>query len=158
MKGSATNRREPLRWMLHSQRSNREWFLAQRARSIGRRAIRASALRSVRIAAWRKASTRKPFLTRDTCVGALRRPKHTTNPNMNTDIQNDLQEKGEELKRGVGQMMENARDKAGEIYDRARDRVRTWSDDGVEYVRENPTKTLLAALALGFAIGFAARR
>jgi ElaB/YqjD/DUF883 family membrane-anchored ribosome-binding protein len=107
-----------------------------------------------------KPPTRRGNTARDTTWSAAKdgaRPKHKIH--MNTDIENEsLQEKAEDMKRGVGSMLENARGKAGEIYERARDRVRHWSDDGVEYVRENPTTTLLAALAVGFAIGFAVRR
>ena len=78
---------------------------------------------------------------------------------MNTDEAADsLKDAANDVKRGVSGVLEDAREKAEHLYERARGRVRTLGEDGVEYVRDNPVKTLLTAAAIGFAIGFAARR
>jgi ElaB/YqjD/DUF883 family membrane-anchored ribosome-binding protein len=50
------------------------------------------------------------------------------------------------------------RDRAEHAYSDARERVRTLQDDGEQYVRENPTKAVLTALAAGFVLGLIYRR
>ncbi len=77
---------------------------------------------------------------------------------MKTNKKDSIEDQAEEIKSGVSNVIESAREKAGEYYETARERVRDWSDDGVDYVRENPMKTLLAALVVGVAIGFAVRK
>ena len=44
------------------------------------------------------------------------------------------------------------------IWDDARHRVRSFQDDSEQYVRENPTKAVFAALGAGFLLGFTFRR
>jgi ElaB/YqjD/DUF883 family membrane-anchored ribosome-binding protein len=45
-----------------------------------------------------------------------------------------------------------------EIKDDAIDRIRGFQDDGKQYVRENPTKAVVTALAAGFVLGLIFRR
>jgi uncharacterized protein YjbJ (UPF0337 family) len=47
---------------------------------------------------------------------------------------------------------------AERAYEKAREEVRTWAEDGVEYVRESPRKALLGAFAAGFVVGLLIRR
>ena len=50
------------------------------------------------------------------------------------------------------------RDRAEHAYSDARARVRTLQEDGEQYVRENPSKAVLTALAAGFVLGLVYRR
>ena len=50
------------------------------------------------------------------------------------------------------------RERAEHGYGEARARTRTMQEDGEAYIRENPTKSVLAALAAGFVIGLVMRR
>jgi ElaB/YqjD/DUF883 family membrane-anchored ribosome-binding protein len=50
------------------------------------------------------------------------------------------------------------RDRAEHVYSDARDRVRTLQEDGEQYIRANPTKAVLTALAAGFVLGLVYRR
>ena len=50
------------------------------------------------------------------------------------------------------------RDRAEHAYSDARARVRTLQEDGEQYIRENPTKAVLTALAAGFVLGLVYRR
>jgi len=50
------------------------------------------------------------------------------------------------------------RGRAEHAYSDARERVRTLQDDGEQYVRENPTKAVLTAVAVGFVLGLVYRR
>ena len=44
------------------------------------------------------------------------------------------------------------------VWHDARHRVRSFQDDGEQYVRENPTKAVFAALGIGFVLAFIFRR
>ena len=63
-----------------------------------------------------------------------------------------------DLKSAAGAMADEYRGKAEQAWDDARDRVRTLQDDGEQYVRENPTKAVFAALGIGFVLGLIFRR
>jgi ElaB/YqjD/DUF883 family membrane-anchored ribosome-binding protein len=52
----------------------------------------------------------------------------------------------------------DARERAQEMYSRARDTVTTWSEDGLQYVRENPGTSIATALLAGVVLGFSLRR
>ena len=57
---------------------------------------------------------------------------------------------------------EELSEKAKDLYGRAKDRVaemdfKEKGDQVVEYVRENPGKSILIALAVGFVVGYATR-
>jgi ElaB/YqjD/DUF883 family membrane-anchored ribosome-binding protein len=68
------------------------------------------------------------------------------------------QEAAEDLKSEAGGVVEEYRGKAEQVWDDTKERVRTFKEDADEYVRENPTKTVLTALAIGFVFGLIAFR
>lgn len=62
---------------------------------------------------------------------------------------------------GVSQVSERYGDQAEPLrqgYDQARDHVEGWTDDLSDYVREHPSRAVMAAVALGFVVGFLTRR
>ena len=63
-----------------------------------------------------------------------------------------------DLRSAAGAMTDEYLGRAEGISDDARDRVRSFRDDSERYVRENPTKAVFAALAVGFLLGFTFRR
>jgi ElaB/YqjD/DUF883 family membrane-anchored ribosome-binding protein len=63
------------------------------------------------------------------------------------------QKAAKDLKSEGGGVVEEYRDTAEQIWDDTKERVRTFKEDADEYVRENPTKTVLTALAIGFVLG-----
>jgi len=52
----------------------------------------------------------------------------------------------------------DARGKAEQAWGEAQDRVRTFQEDGEQYVRDNPTKAVLTALGIGFVLGMIFRK
>jgi ElaB/YqjD/DUF883 family membrane-anchored ribosome-binding protein len=48
--------------------------------------------------------------------------------------------------------------KVEQTWDEARGRARTFQEDSKQYVRENPTKAVFTALAIGFVLGLIFRR
>ena len=63
------------------------------------------------------------------------------------------QEAAEDLKSEAGGVVEEFGGTAEQVWDDTKERVRTFKEDADEYVRENPTKTVLTALAIGFVLG-----
>jgi ElaB/YqjD/DUF883 family membrane-anchored ribosome-binding protein len=63
-----------------------------------------------------------------------------------------------DLKSEAGAVVEKYSDTAEQVWDDAKERVRTFKEDADEYVRENPTKAVLAALAIGFVFGLITMR
>jgi ElaB/YqjD/DUF883 family membrane-anchored ribosome-binding protein len=63
------------------------------------------------------------------------------------------QEAAKDLKSEAGGVVEEYRGTAEQVWDDTKERVRTFKEDADEYVRENPTKTVLTALAIGFVLG-----
>jgi ElaB/YqjD/DUF883 family membrane-anchored ribosome-binding protein len=63
------------------------------------------------------------------------------------------QEAAEDLKSEAGGVVEQFSGTAEQVWDDTKERVRTFKEDADEYVRENPTKTVLTALAIGFVLG-----
>ena len=57
------------------------------------------------------------------------------------------------MKSTVTAVAQDYTDKAGEALDEAKQRVRTLREDGEDYVRENPMKTVFTALGVGFMLG-----
>ena len=55
-------------------------------------------------------------------------------------------------------MADEYRGHAEGVWDDARRHVRSLQDGGKQYVRDNPTKAVLTALAVGFLVGFTFRR
>ena len=64
----------------------------------------------------------------------------------------------EEYRGKAEQAWGDARGKAEQAWGDARTRARTFQDDAEQYVRENPTKAIFAALGIGFALGLIFRR
>ena len=75
--------------------------------------------------------------------------KNTTEQTTRTHAQGTV----EDLKSGPGRVVEESRGTAEQVWDDTKERVRTFKEDADEYVRENPTKTVLTALAIGFVLG-----
>ena len=48
---------------------------------------------------------------------------------------------------------EDYAEKASVVFDEAKQRARTLREDGEDYVRKNPMKTVLTALGVGFVLG-----
>jgi ElaB/YqjD/DUF883 family membrane-anchored ribosome-binding protein len=71
--------------------------------------------------------------------------------------QAQAQRAADALEAATAKIAEDYRDKAEQPWDETKKRVRTWQEDGAEYVRENPMKAILAALAIGFVLGFISR-
>jgi ElaB/YqjD/DUF883 family membrane-anchored ribosome-binding protein len=63
-----------------------------------------------------------------------------------------------DLRSSAGAMANEYRGRFEEIKDDALDRIRSFQDDGKQYVRENPTKAVVTALAAGFVLGLIFRR
>jgi ElaB/YqjD/DUF883 family membrane-anchored ribosome-binding protein len=71
-------------------------------------------------------------------------------------------EQAEVLYAGAKEQYEILSEKAKELYAKARTRVsevdfKQKGDEVVEYVRSNPGKAILIALAVGFVVGYATR-
>ena len=64
----------------------------------------------------------------------------------------------EDLKAAAGAVAEEYRGKAEQAWDDARYRARTFQEDSVQYIRENPTKSVFTALGIGFVLGLIFRR
>jgi ElaB/YqjD/DUF883 family membrane-anchored ribosome-binding protein len=70
----------------------------------------------------------------------------------------DVRHAADDLKAAASAVADQYRDRAGEVINDARDRARAFQEDGTAYVRENPTKALLSAAAVGFVLGLLFRR
>jgi ElaB/YqjD/DUF883 family membrane-anchored ribosome-binding protein len=68
------------------------------------------------------------------------------------------QEAAEDLKLEAGGVVQEYRGAAEQVWDDTKERVRTFKEHADEYVRENPTKTVLTALTIGFVLGLIAFR
>ena len=66
--------------------------------------------------------------------------------------------KAQEFRDRAENRAHDIRDRAENAYSDARARARTFQEDGEEYVRQNPTQSILAALAAGFVLGLIIRR
>ena len=64
----------------------------------------------------------------------------------------------EDLKTAATQMAGDYRGKAEQAWDDASVRVRTFQEDGEQYVRDNPTKAVFTALGIGFVLGMIFRK
>ncbi len=64
----------------------------------------------------------------------------------------------DDLKEKAGAAAEEVKAKATAAYDHARDRAVKLGDEGAEYVRHNPRKSLLIALGAGFVAGLVIKR
>jgi ElaB/YqjD/DUF883 family membrane-anchored ribosome-binding protein len=82
-----------------------------------------------------------------------------------TDAQGKLQssttharQAAEDLKAAADAIPGEYRGKADQVWDDARDRVRTFQKDAEHYVRENPTRAVFTALGIGFILALIFRR
>jgi len=64
----------------------------------------------------------------------------------------------EDLRSAAGATVDEYRARGKEVWDDALHRVRSFQDDSKQYVRENPTKAVFAALGIGFVLGLMFRR
>jgi ElaB/YqjD/DUF883 family membrane-anchored ribosome-binding protein len=64
----------------------------------------------------------------------------------------------EGLRTAATQMAGEYRGKAEQAWEDASGRVRTFQEDGEQYVRDNPTKAVFTALGIGFVLGIVFRR
>jgi ElaB/YqjD/DUF883 family membrane-anchored ribosome-binding protein len=55
-------------------------------------------------------------------------------------------------------MADEYRGKAEAAWEDATLRVRTFQEDGEQYIRDNPTKAVFTALGIGFVLGLIFRR
>jgi len=70
----------------------------------------------------------------------------------------DARKAAEDLRSAAGPTADEYLGRAEGKWDDARRRVRGFQDDGEQYVRENPTKAVFAALGIGFVLAFIFRR
>jgi ElaB/YqjD/DUF883 family membrane-anchored ribosome-binding protein len=64
----------------------------------------------------------------------------------------------EDARSAAGATVDEYRARGKEVWDDALHQVRSFQDDGRQYVRENPTKAVFAALGIGFVLGLISRR
>jgi len=67
-------------------------------------------------------------------------------------------EAAEDLRSAAGASADKHLARAEGVWHDARHRVRSFQDDGEQYVRENPTKAVFAALGIGFVLAFILKR
>ena len=67
--------------------------------------------------------------------------------------QEEIGQTAEDLKSAAGETLGQYREKAEQVWDNARDRVRTFKQDAEQYVRENPMLAVFSALGIGFVLG-----
>ena len=63
----------------------------------------------------------------------------------------------EALESATTRVAEDYQDKTERSWNEAKVRVRTWQQEGEEYVRENPMRAIFAALGIGFVLGLMIR-
>ena len=68
-----------------------------------------------------------------------------------------VQRAAEALESESAKVAEDYRDKAEESWGETKVRVRTWQQEGEEFVRENPIKAIFTALGIGFVLGLIIR-
>jgi ElaB/YqjD/DUF883 family membrane-anchored ribosome-binding protein len=64
----------------------------------------------------------------------------------------------EDLRSSAGAIANEYRGRLEEIWDDALHHIRSFHDDGKQFVRENPTASVFTALAVGFVLGLILRR
>ena len=71
--------------------------------------------------------------------------------------QAQAQRAADALESATAKVAEDYRDKAEQSWGETKKRVRTWQEDGEDYVRENPMKAVFAALGIGLVLGLMVR-
>lgn len=74
------------------------------------------------------------------------------------DLRSAAEAKAGELRQMAETKAAEFRTKAEHVYGDAKVRVCTLREDGEEYVRTNPTQSVLTAVAVGFVLGLLIRR
>ena len=74
------------------------------------------------------------------------------------DLRAAAEAKARELREAAAAKTAEFRERAGQTYGETRERVRTIQEDGEAYIRQNPTKAVLTAVAAGFLLGLMFRR
>ena len=74
------------------------------------------------------------------------------------DLKSAASEMAGEYRGKAEQAWGDARGKAEQAWGDAQDRVRTFQEDGEQYVRDNPTKAVFTALGIGFVLGMIFRK
>ncbi|MDB6155820.1 MAG: hypothetical protein JWL90_4273 [Chthoniobacteraceae bacterium] len=74
------------------------------------------------------------------------------------DLRSAAEAKAHELRTRAENTAHELRGRAEDAYSDARAKVRTFQEDGEEYIRQNPSKSVLTALAAGFVLGLIIRR
>jgi ElaB/YqjD/DUF883 family membrane-anchored ribosome-binding protein len=69
-----------------------------------------------------------------------------------------MRKAAEDLRSAAGAVADEYRERGKEVLDDALHRVRSFQDDSKQYVRQNPTKAVFTALAVGFVLGLIFRR
>ncbi len=64
----------------------------------------------------------------------------------------------DDLRSAATQMAGEYRGKAEQAWEDASGRVRSFQEDGEQYVRDNPSKAVFTALGIGFVLGIIFRR
>jgi ElaB/YqjD/DUF883 family membrane-anchored ribosome-binding protein len=66
--------------------------------------------------------------------------------------------KAKELRAAATAKADEFRGRAEEYYGEARERAKSWQEESEVYVRQNPLKAVVGALAAGFVIGLLIRK
>ena len=74
------------------------------------------------------------------------------------EIRHAAELKAEELRHAAEDKAREFRGAAETAWSDARSKAKTWQSDSESYIRENPTKAILAALGLGFLLGLMFRK
>lgn len=72
---------------------------------------------------------------------------------MAADLQHHAQEMGAQIKDVAEQKMNEVRDSAAQYYEQGRERAQVAAGDMENYIREQPTKSLLIAAGIGAVLG-----
>ena len=87
------------------------------------------------------------------------------NSNNDTGVQDHLESSQEHVRAAAAEVRDAAAEAAREIKDRANAFAGEWKEkvgdvqkDVEQYVRENPTKSVLAAIGVGFVLGLICRK
>jgi len=77
----------------------------------------------------------------------------SSTPNKGTHGEEEASPMAEDLKSAAPAVAKDYAEKASVVFDEAKQRARTLREDGKDYVRKNPMKTVLTALGVGFVLG-----
>lgn len=69
-------------------------------------------------------------------------------------VREDVRELGRVAKEAAGETYQDAKSRAGDYVERKKQRVSEFEDQMVEYVRQQPVKSILIAAGAGALLGF----